>query len=207
MMIIRLIYKASIYGFTLIRSHIYTGYFKLLLMLNEARFESGLICNNSVPRLEISRKGKLRIGKNVTFNSFGGHSWCSFCKLIVRKNAELAIGNDSGMNGAMIYCSTKVTIGDNVKIGGDVRISDTNHHSIDYLQRRTPKTDALYAVSSPVTIGNDVFIGANCYIGKGVTIGDRSIIAAGSVVTKSIPADCIAGGNPAKVIRKIEGNQ
>ena len=87
MMIIRLIYKASIYGFTLIRSHIYTGYFKFLLMLNEAGFESGLICNNSVPRLEISRKGKLRIGKNVTFNSFGGHSWCSFCKLIVRKNA------------------------------------------------------------------------------------------------------------------------
>lgn len=51
-------------------------------------------------------------------------------------------------------------------------------------------------------IGDDVFIGTNCIILKGVTIGARSIIAAGSVVTKSIPADCIAGGNPAKIIRR-----
>ena len=50
---------------------------------------------------------------------------------------------------------------------------------------------------------DDVFIGANCYIGKGVIIGDRSIVAAGSVVVKSIPADEIWGGNPAKFIKKI----
>lgn len=58
-------------------------------------------------------------------------------------------------------------------------------------------------VSAPVTIEDDVFIGMNCVILKGVTIGARSIIAAGSVVTKSIPADCVAGGNPAKVIKRL----
>ena len=55
----------------------------------------------------------------------------------------------------------------------------------------------------PVVIEDDVLIGTNCIILKGVTIGARSIIAAGSIVTKSIPADCIAGGNPAKVIKYL----
>ena len=122
---------------------------------------------------------------------------------MVLKDAELTIGDNSGMNGVMVYCSKRVAIGDNVKIGGGTRISDSNHHSLDYIKRRDAKQDAANAISSPVTIGNDVFIGANCYIGKGVTIGDRSIIAAGSVVVKSIPPDEIWGGNPAKLIKQI----
>lgn len=66
-----------------------------------------------------------------------------------------------------------------------------------------PHTSTDWGVSAPVTIEDDVFIGMNCVILKGVTIGARSIIAAGSVVTKSIPADCVAGGNPAKVIKRL----
>ena len=72
---------------------------------------------------------------------------------------------------------------------------------MDYILRRGQHTD--WGISSPIVIEDDVFIGVNCIILKGVTIGARSIIAAGSVVTKSIPADCIAGGNPAKVIRLL----
>lgn len=55
-----------------------------------------------------------------------------------------------------------------------------------------------------IVIEDDVMIGVNCIILKGVTIGSRSIVAAGSVVTKSFPSDCIIGGNPAKLIRKLE---
>jgi acetyltransferase-like isoleucine patch superfamily enzyme len=58
-------------------------------------------------------------------------------------------------------------------------------------------------IQSRLTIGNHVNIGGNCTILKGVTIGARSIIGAGSVVTKSIPADCIAAGNPCKIIREM----
>ena len=57
-----------------------------------------------------------------------------------------------------------------------------------------------------MVIEDDAFIGMNCIILKGVTIGARSIVAAGSVVTKSIPADCVAGGNPAKVIKYLSKN-
>lgn len=72
---------------------------------------------------------------------------------------------------------------------------------MDFKLRRSPSTD--WGVSAPVVIEDDVFIGMNCIILKGVRIGARSIIAAGSVVTKNIPADCIAAGNPAKVIRLL----
>ena len=202
-MVIRSIYKALKYGIILFKSRIYTMNFKLNLMLNDAQYGVGLRCFNSTPKLQINRLGKICIGKNATFNSYTDHSWNSNCKLLVLKDAELTIGDDSGMNGVMVYCSTRVTIGDNVKIGGGSRISDSNHHSLDYLIRRDAKKDGANAMSSPVTIGNDVFIGANCYIGKGVTIGDRAIIAAGSVVIKSVPSDEIWGGNPAKFIKQI----
>ena len=172
-------------------------------MLNGAKYGTGIKCFNSTPQLQINRKGTLSIGKNVIFNSYTDHSWYCCCKLWIMKNAELTIGDNSGMNGVMVYCNTKVSIGNYVKIGGGTRISDSNHHSIDYIERRNPEADSAHALSSPIVIGNDVFIGANCYIGKGVTIGDRSIIAAGSVVVKSIPADEIWGGNPAKYIKRI----
>lgn len=59
----------------------------------------------------------------------------------------------------------------------------------------------LHTKTGPISIGDDVFIGANCIINKGITIGDRSIVAAG-IVVKSIPEDEICGGNPAKLIKK-----
>lgn len=200
---LRFIYKSLQYGFVLFDSYICTLRFKIILILNEVKYGEGIKCYNSTPKLHINRKGYLSLGKNVIFNSYTDHSWNSKCKLLVLKDAELTIGDNSGMNGVMVYCSKRVTIGDNVKIGGGSRISDSNHHSLDYLKRRDAKQDASNAISSPITIGNDVFIGANCYIGKGVTIGDRSIIAAGSVVVKSIPPDEIWGGNSAKLIRKL----
>lgn len=70
-----------------------------------------------------------------------------------------------------------------------------------YLVRRGQYTD--WGVSKPIVIEDDVFIGANCLILKGVTIGARSIVAAGSVVTRSVPADCIVGGNPARIIKRL----
>ena len=73
-------------------------------------------------------------------------------------------------------------------------------HNVRTANIDNPKTTVQ---SAPVTIGDDVWIGANCIILKGVTIGARSVIGAGSVVTKSIPADCIAAGNPCRIVKSL----
>lgn len=78
---------------------------------------------------------------------------------------------------------------------------DTDSHSLDYMSRREFRRDN--GVTKPIIIEDDVLIGMSSIILKGVRIWARSIIGAGSVVTKSAPPDSIVGGNPAKVIRKI----
>ncbi|WP_407925362.1 DapH/DapD/GlmU-related protein [Geomonas ferrireducens] len=75
---------------------------------------------------------------------------------------------------------------------------DSDFHGIDPLQRRTSK-----GISLPVVIGKNVWFGSRVIVQKGVCIGENSIIASQAVVTRSIPPNCVAGGNPAKIIRYI----
>ena len=82
-------------------------------------------------------------------------------------------------------------------------ILDSDAHSLNYLHRRINEEDQNNRIDRGIVIGEDCLIGARCMILKGVHIGNRSIVGAGSVVTKNIPSDCIAAGNPAKVIRYI----
>ena len=94
-----------------------------------------------------------------------------------------------------------ITIGSHTLIGPNVQIY-TPHHPIDYVARREYKEYAY-----PVTIGEDCWIGGGVVICPGVTIGPRCVIGAGSVVTKNIPSDTMAAGNPAREIRKLNTNQ
>lgn len=103
------------------------------------------------------KSGVVSFGNNVIFNSYTDKSWNSKYKLIVLAHATLTIGDTIGMNGVMIYCSKKVVIDNYVKIGGGTRISDSNHRSLDYKIRRTSK-DSKLAKSSPIIIGDDVYI-------------------------------------------------
>ena len=80
---------------------------------------------------------------------------------------------------------------------------DPDCHNINSLKRKDRATYAITSAKAPIVIEDDVLIGTRCIILKGVTIGARSVIGAGSVVTKSIPADSIAAGNPCKVIKSI----
>ncbi len=92
----------------------------------------------------------------------------------------------------------RVDVGDNVMIGPGVLIS-TVGHPLDLCGRRK-----RLAFAKPVKIGNDVWIGGNVTILPGITIGNNVVIAAGAVVTKDIPDNCVAGGVPAKVIKQLE---
>lgn len=121
--------------------------------------------------------------------------------IYLEKGASLKIGNNVGMSSTRMWIHDSVTIGDNVKIGACALITDTDAHPLDYLARRTSNDGTK---SAPIVIEDDVWVGAHSIILKGVTIGARSIIGAGSVVTKSIPADCVAAGNPCKVIKVLK---
>lgn len=99
-----------------------------------------------------------------------------------------------------ILDEAEVRIGDNVFIGPNVSIY-TACHPLD-----APSRNTLVEWAEPVTIGNNVWIGGSATILPGVTIGDNTVIGAGSVVTKDIPANSVAAGNPARVIKTIEAN-
>lgn len=122
----------------------------------------------------------------------------------VRKNAHLSIGDNVGISSACLWCSEKIIIGNNVKIGALTIIMDTDAHSLDPTLRSNYKTDGVNAAVSPIVIEDNVFIGANCYIGKGTVIGKNSIIGAGSVVVnKTIPENEIWAGNPIRFVRML----
>lgn len=147
------------------------------------------------------RGGHVRIGDNLYYSSGEAINPISSNlrgAVYVEPGASLTIGDNVGMSSTRMWIHESVTIGDNVKIGGCVLITDTDAHPLDYLSRRTGNEGTK---SAPVVIEDDVWIGAHTVILKGVTIGARSVIGAGSVVTKSIPADCVAAGNPCKVIK------
>ncbi|MCP3698572.1 MAG: sugar O-acetyltransferase [Aliivibrio sp.] len=100
-------------------------------------------------------------------------------------------------SGVKILDLAPVFIGECVQIGPNVVIS-TAGHPFDLAERVLP-----IASANPIKIGDNVWVGANAVILDGVTIGDRSVIGAGSVVTKDIPPDCVAVGNPCRVIKTI----
>ena len=127
------------------------------------------------------------VGENVWMNSP--------LTVTVGKYVSIGSGTYANMN-LMLIDDWQITIGKNVLIGPNVTMSTTGH-PIDPAHRQ----DGMY--SFPITIGDNVWIGGNVTILPGVTIGENSVIGAGSVVTKDIPANVVAFGAPCKVYREI----
>lgn len=151
-------------------------------------------------RFEI--EGDFIFGERLIFNSEGIDSYLG-SHIVIRSGAKLVIGDDTGMTQVSINCRERISIGSNVKLGAGVMIMDSNFHSTNWLDRRDAQLDKVNTKKAPVTIEDDVFIGARSIITKGVNVGARSIIAAGSIVVTDIPSDCIAGGNPCRVLRLL----
>lgn len=162
------------------------------------------LLSNGVPELEMSLSGTLTIGRGCQlqngrhYNMIGRQQKCYF---VIGKGAGITIGDHVGLSGTAIVAHENVTIGHHVQIGMNCVIYDTDFHDLDCRRRAMLPEDYSHVVTRPVTIGNDVFIGAHSTILKGVTIGDRAIIGAGSVVAKPVPAGEIWAGNPARFIR------
>ena len=154
-------------------------------------------------KINVSMGGRASIGNNFYIRTGQAYTEVGSLgsRILVGPQGVLTIGNNVGMSNATIVADLSVTIGDNVMIGGGVQIFDTNFHSIDPAIRTSGHETRDDVKTAPVMIGNDVFIGTNAIICKGVTIGDKAIISAGSVVVKSIPTDEVWGGNPATKIQ------
>lgn len=182
----------------LIKGKIYNN---LLFSLHKIRYGDNLIVNGT---LRFQGNGKmLHIGNNVIinsgwrFNPTGGVEKTG----IALYGGELTIGNNVGISNTNIICVQTIIIEDDVTIGSGTRIMDSNFHSIEYKYRmENPDT---HIKTAPITIKKGAFIGAYSVILKGVTIGEMSVVAAGSVVSCPIPDNEIWGGNPAKFIKKI----
>jgi len=156
--------------------------------------------------INIRNSGVIRIGKNFRANSGKNHNPIggdTILRLITsNKNAKLIIGDNVGISNSTIFCANSIYIGNNMFVGGSCKIWDTDFHSIDPINRIF-KGD-VGAKTSPIYIDDCAFIGGGSIILKGVKIGKNSVIAAASVVTKSIPDNEIWGGNPARLIKVIE---
>lgn len=175
-----------------------------ILKLNDVKFGSKVRIYNRFYLLK-HLSAHITLGDNFSFTSgdcFNPLSRNIKGSIYAGRNASICIGNNVGVSSACIWAANSITIGNHVKIGSDSIILDTDCHNLDYIKRRTPATDV--GNSAPINIEDDVLIGTRCIILKGVTIGARSIIGSGSIVTKSIPSDCIAAGNPCRVIKIIE---
>ncbi len=115
--------------------------------------------------------------------------------------AKIRIGNRVGISGGSICAARLIEIGDDTLLGANVTIADTDFHSL-YPAHRAGHSHPTIGIAA-VRIGKRVLIGTNAIVLKGVSIGNNSVIGGGSVVTKSIPENCIAAGNPCKVIREL----
>jgi acetyltransferase-like isoleucine patch superfamily enzyme len=159
------------------------------------------------PIISLKPSSKVSIGKGVVLCSDSRFTALGVSKPVIirtlRPNASITIGSNSGLSGVAICAAESVEIGSECLLGADVQIFDTDFHKIGPENRRYDSLPENIP-SAPVVIEDNVFLGVGCKVMKGVRIGRNSIIGAGAIVTKDIPADSIAVGNPAKVIGRVQ---
>jgi len=149
-----------------------------------------------------STKSDIIVGNDVGF--------FSNCTVVSTNHGKIIIGDHVRFQrNIRILCVERIVIGDYTAVSSNVCITDNNNHPINPEYRKYMRTTPhgsdtrswIHADHKPIVIGKNCWIGENSRIQKGVTIGDNSIIAACSVVTKDVPANCIAAGNPARIVK------
>jgi serine acetyltransferase len=117
---------------------------------------------------------------------------------------EIIIGDNVSLNyDCHIACINRVVIGNNVLIGSKVHITDHSHGSVSYEALSLPPAKRSLVSKGPVIIEDNVWIGEGAVIMPNVRIGRNAIVGANAVVTKDVPANCVVGGVPARVIRYL----
>lgn len=155
------------------------------------------ICSR-YPGSSISLGSHVTLDSSTRANPLGGSSPCVLRTMT--STARLTLGDRVGISGSIIVVGNSVQIGEDTILGAGCMVLDNDFHApglgFSWLTEYSKN-------SKPVKIGRGCFIGARSLILKGVTLGDRVVIGAGSVVTKDIPAFSIAAGNPARIVGTI----
>lgn len=167
-----------------------------------------------LPHFKIPKNGKVKFGENVVLNSDFKSTNTSLtykCKFVTGYDGEISIGEGTMLNGACVVAYSQVSIGKYCQIASSTIISDTDFHPVDPTQRLKQAKGEAFSFSDvgkrPISIGNNVWIGWNCTILKGVILGDNCIVAAGSVVLQGdYGSNALIAGNPAKVIKHYSNN-
>jgi len=173
---------------------------RLLFMVKGVKYPK----NGSIKgKINLVNRGQITFGYGCIINGKNKYNPIGYgdgCNFVAENGAKIAVGKNVGMSNCTLYSRESITIGDNVLLGGGVKIYDTDFHSLD-AKYRGKTEDKKHTKNKPVIIEDSVFVGAGTIILKGVNIGAQAVIGAGSVVTKDIPAGEIWAGNPAKKIR------
>ncbi len=144
-----------------------------------------------------AKTARISVGRSCVFlsrptsNLIGINRPCIISALT--REANLVIGERCGFSGTVIGCFKEIIIEDNVRIGANTLITDGDWHEDD------PRSGN----PRPIRIGKNVWLGEGVKVLKGVSIGENSVIGAGSVVTKNIPSNVIAAGNPCRIIKPL----
>ena len=165
----------------------------------------------ALPYMKIPKNGLVRLEDNSVINSDFKESNIALsgrCKFVTGYEGKITVGQNSQLNGVCLVAYEAIEIGKDCQISSATLIADTDFHPKDSSMRRRQLLKQWFPFSSvakeKIFIGNNVWIGWNATILKGVNIGDDSIVAAGSVVLKGeYPKRSLIGGNPAKVIKSL----
>jgi acetyltransferase-like isoleucine patch superfamily enzyme len=183
----------------------YTPYAKLILFLNGVKYSKDLKVNE-ILKVFITRRGIVIFDENISINSGNNHNIVGRQqKTIFWVEGKLTVGHNTGMSSTALICNHEIEIGNNVNLGGNTIIYDTDFHAIDPKIRLNKGLDKKEAKKAIVKIGNNVFTGAHSTILKGVTIGDNAVVGACSLVSKDIPTNEIWVGNPIRFIGRLKG--
>ena len=153
-----------------------------------------------MPRLQLHRGSTLQLGDGLQLRSWASSNPLTPNHPVVfatrTARAVIRVGEECGFTGATVVAAERIEIGDRVLVGANATIVDTDFHPLDPARRRT---DINAGATAPVIIEDDVFIGMNAIILKGVRLGAGCVVGAGSVVATDVPRGGRAAGNPARV--------
>ena len=184
-----------------------SNWFKLVMKMTKVEYGKNLLLKG-IPIIFNKGGAKLKIGENVTIkSSFLSNLVGLYSRTIIVTRvigAEIEIGDHVGISGA--------TIGENTCIGGNCKILDNDFHPIEAetrnkLLKDENGGDSDLVPSREIKIGKNCFIGCNSIILKGTVLGDGCVVGAGAVVCGKFEDNCVIAGNPARIIKKLEGNK